>query len=71
MFIRPKSEAELDTFVPDFTIINACKVTNADYKVCLDYALIKNRKICAGTLWSSLDTLTLLCTFAHIQGPPQ
>jgi hypothetical protein len=33
MFIRPKSEAEVDDFVPDFTIINACKVTNPDYKV--------------------------------------
>lgn len=33
MFIRPKSEAEIDDFVPDFTIINACKVTNPDYKV--------------------------------------
>lgn len=33
MFIRPASEAELVDFKPDYTIINACKVTNEDYKV--------------------------------------
>ena len=33
MFIRPESEAEVADFVPDFTIINACKVVNDDYKV--------------------------------------
>lgn len=34
MFIRPESEAEVAGFSPDFTIINACKVVNDDYKVC-------------------------------------
>lgn len=33
MFIRPDSEAETAGFQPDFTIINACKVVNDDYKV--------------------------------------
>ena len=33
MFIRPESEAEVADFAPDFTIINACKVVNDDYKV--------------------------------------
>lgn len=33
MFIRPKDEAEVANFKPDFTIINACKVVNDDYKV--------------------------------------
>ncbi|CAN0162722.1 unnamed protein product [Pylaiella littoralis] len=32
MFIRPDSEAETAGFQPDFTIINACKVVNDDYK---------------------------------------
>ena len=32
MFIRPQSREEIENFVPDFTIINACKVTNPDYK---------------------------------------
>lgn len=32
MFIRPASKAETAGFEPDFTIINACKVVNADYK---------------------------------------
>ena len=31
MFIRPKPE-DLKSFTPDFTIINACKVTNPDWK---------------------------------------
>lgn len=33
MFIRPESEEEVADFAPDFTIINACKVVNDDYKV--------------------------------------
>lgn len=33
MFIRPESEAEVADFAPDFTVINACKVVNEDYKV--------------------------------------
>lgn len=32
MFIRPESEDEIKNFVPDFTIINACRVTNPDWK---------------------------------------
>lgn len=32
MFIRPESREELENFEPDFTIINACKCTNEDYK---------------------------------------
>jgi len=32
MFIRPKTTEELKGFQPDFTVINACKVTNPDWK---------------------------------------
>lgn len=32
MFIRPQTKEEVENFEPDFTIINACKVTNEDYK---------------------------------------
>ncbi|CAN0063027.1 unnamed protein product [Ectocarpus sp. 4 AP-2014] len=32
MFIRPETEEETAGFKPDFTIINACKVVNDDYK---------------------------------------
>lgn len=32
MFLRPESEAELDAFEPDFTIINACEVSNEDWE---------------------------------------
>jgi ATP-dependent phosphoenolpyruvate carboxykinase len=32
MFIRPKSLEEVKGFKPDYTIINACKVTNDDYE---------------------------------------
>jgi len=32
MFIRPKDSSEIDNFVPDFTIINGCRVTYPDYK---------------------------------------
>ncbi|RLN74843.1 hypothetical protein BBJ28_00018491 [Nothophytophthora sp. Chile5] len=32
MFLRPQSKEELEKFKPDFTIVNACKVTNKDYK---------------------------------------
>lgn len=32
MFIRPQTREEIDNFVPDFTIINACRVTNPDWK---------------------------------------
>jgi len=56
MFIRPKSEAEIENFVPDFTIINACKVTNPDYKsenlhsdVFVGFNIEKNVGIIGGT----------------------
>ena len=32
MFIRPKSHKEIEGFAPEFTIINACKVADADWK---------------------------------------
>ncbi|CAI5735141.1 unnamed protein product [Peronospora destructor] len=32
MFLRPQSKEEIADFEPDFTIVNACKVTNKDYK---------------------------------------
>ncbi|ETV79595.1 phosphoenolpyruvate carboxykinase (ATP) [Aphanomyces astaci] len=32
MFIRAQTKEEVENFQPDFTIINACKVTDADYK---------------------------------------
>lgn len=32
MFIRPETAEEVRNFAPDFTIINACKVTNPDWK---------------------------------------
>ncbi|CAM9379318.1 unnamed protein product [Ascophyllum nodosum] len=32
MFIRPKNDEEVADFDPEFTIINACKVVNPDYK---------------------------------------
>lgn len=32
MFIRPTTKEEVENFEPDFTVINACKVTNEDYK---------------------------------------
>nr|CCA24587.1 unnamed protein product [Albugo laibachii Nc14] len=32
MFIRPSDKSEIDTFEPDFTIINACHINNPDYK---------------------------------------
>ena len=32
MFIRPKTTEEIKDFNPDYTIINACKVVNKDYK---------------------------------------
>ncbi|KAI9917885.1 hypothetical protein PsorP6_012531 [Peronosclerospora sorghi] len=32
MFLRPETKEEIANFKPDFTIINACKVTNKDYK---------------------------------------
>lgn len=32
MFIRPKTKKELEHFKPDFTILNACKVTNDTFK---------------------------------------
>ena len=56
MFIRPKSDAEIEDFVPDFTIINACKVTNPDYKaeglnsdVFVSFNVEKNVGIIGGT----------------------
>jgi ATP-dependent phosphoenolpyruvate carboxykinase len=32
MFIRPQSQEELDSFVPDFTIINSCGTSNPKWK---------------------------------------
>jgi ATP-dependent phosphoenolpyruvate carboxykinase len=32
MFIRPKSEADLDNFEPDFTVVNCCSQTNEDWE---------------------------------------
>eukprot|EP00286_Rhodomonas_abbreviata_P006158 CAMPEP_0181332146 /NCGR_PEP_ID=MMETSP1101-20121128/24917_1 /TAXON_ID=46948 /ORGANISM="Rhodomonas abbreviata, Strain Caron Lab Isolate" /LENGTH=35 /DNA_ID= /DNA_START= /DNA_END= /DNA_ORIENTATION= len=32
MFLRPTEAAEIENFEPDFTIINACKVTYPEYK---------------------------------------
>lgn len=32
MFLRPQTKDEIANFEPDFTIINACKVTNKNYK---------------------------------------
>ncbi|CEG43480.1 phosphoenolpyruvate carboxykinase [Plasmopara halstedii] len=32
MFLRPKTKDEIANFRPDFTIVNACKVTNKSYK---------------------------------------
>jgi ATP-dependent phosphoenolpyruvate carboxykinase len=32
MFLRPATAEELDGFEPEFTIINACKIENHDYK---------------------------------------
>jgi ATP-dependent phosphoenolpyruvate carboxykinase len=32
MFLRPETKEEIENFEPDFTIVNACKVTNEDYK---------------------------------------
>ncbi|KAE9335883.1 Phosphoenolpyruvate carboxykinase (ATP) [Phytophthora fragariae] len=32
MFLRPQTKEEIEGFEPDFTIVNACKVTNKDYK---------------------------------------
>lgn len=32
MFIRPKEKSEIADFKPDYTIINACKVVDDDYK---------------------------------------
>lgn len=32
MFIRPKSTKEIEGFAPEFTIINACKVVDDDWK---------------------------------------
>lgn len=40
MFIRPETEEEVANFVPDFTVINACKIVNEDYKVMAAAALL-------------------------------
>ncbi|EEY56657.1 phosphoenolpyruvate carboxykinase [Phytophthora infestans T30-4] len=32
MFLRPQTKEEIADFKPDFTIVNACKVTNKNYK---------------------------------------
>jgi phosphoenolpyruvate carboxykinase (ATP) len=32
MFIRPESQADLENFTPDFTVINACSETNKKWK---------------------------------------
>jgi len=56
MFIRPKTTAEVEGFSPDFTIINACKVVDEDYKrhgtnsdVFVAFNIEKNVAIIGGT----------------------
>jgi phosphoenolpyruvate carboxykinase (ATP) len=58
MFIRPESDAELRNFKPDFTVINACKVTNPDWKqqglhseVFIAFNIEKNVAIIGGTYY--------------------
>jgi ATP-dependent phosphoenolpyruvate carboxykinase len=56
MFIRPETKKEVENFKPDFTIINACKVTNKDFKkqglnsdVFVGFNIEKNVAIIGGT----------------------
>eukprot|EP01134_Creolimax_fragrantissima_P005436 CFRG5436T1 len=56
MFIRPADGADLSDFKPDFTIVNACKVTNDDFKednlnseVFVSFNIEKNVGIIGGT----------------------
>ncbi|CAK4083747.1 unnamed protein product [Aphanomyces euteiches] len=56
MFIRAKTKEEVENFQPDFTIINACKITDEDYKkhglnseVFVGFNIEKNVAIIGGT----------------------
>eukprot|EP00515_Schizochytrium_aggregatum_P007316 CAMPEP_0202070154 /NCGR_PEP_ID=MMETSP0964-20121228/980_1 /ASSEMBLY_ACC=CAM_ASM_000500 /TAXON_ID=4773 /ORGANISM="Schizochytrium aggregatum, Strain ATCC28209" /LENGTH=564 /DNA_ID=CAMNT_0048636999 /DNA_START=35 /DNA_END=1729 /DNA_ORIENTATION=- len=56
MFLRPKSKDEIANFAPDFTIINACKVVDDDYKrhntnseVFVAFNIEKNVAVIGGT----------------------
>mmetsp|Transcript_15411 Transcript_15411/g.22897 ORF Transcript_15411/g.22897 Transcript_15411/m.22897 type:complete len:571 (+) Transcript_15411:137-1849(+) len=56
MFIRPKSKEEIADFKPEFTIINACKVVDDDYKkhgtnseVFVAFNIEKNVAVIGGT----------------------
>ncbi|DBA01860.1 TPA: hypothetical protein N0F65_006008 [Lagenidium giganteum] len=56
MFIRPETREEIENFKPDFTIVNACKVTNEDYKkmglnsdVFVAFNIEKNVAVIGGT----------------------
>ncbi|KAF0683929.1 Aste57867_24010 [Aphanomyces stellatus] len=56
MFIRAKTKEEVENFEPEFTIINACKVTDEDYKkhglnseVFVGFNIEKNVAIIGGT----------------------
>ena len=58
MFIRAKTEDEVKDFKPDFTIINACKVTNPDWKkqglnsdVFIAFNIEKNVAVIGGTYY--------------------
>ncbi|CAH0513520.1 unnamed protein product [Peronospora belbahrii] len=56
MFLRPTSKEEITDFKPDFTIVNACKVTNKEYKkhglnseVFVAFNIEKNVAVIGGT----------------------
>ncbi|TYZ62659.1 hypothetical protein PybrP1_002838 [[Pythium] brassicae (nom. inval.)] len=56
MFLRPETKEEIANFEPDFTIVNACKVTNEDYKkhglnseVFVAFNIEKNVAVIGGT----------------------
>ncbi|GLD95547.1 hypothetical protein PINS_up020709 [Pythium insidiosum] len=56
MFIRPKTKEEIEGFEPDFTIVNACRVKNEDYKkhglnsdVFVAFNIEKNVAVIGGT----------------------
>uniref|UniRef100_K3XBX7 phosphoenolpyruvate carboxykinase (ATP) n=1 Tax=Globisporangium ultimum (strain ATCC 200006 / CBS 805.95 / DAOM BR144) TaxID=431595 RepID=K3XBX7_GLOUD len=56
MFLRPETKEEIENFEPDFTIVNACKVTNEDYKehglnseVFVAFNIEKNVAVIGGT----------------------
>lgn len=58
MFLRPKSADEIKDFVPDFTIINGCKVVNDEWKedglnseVFVSFNLEQSKAIIGGTFY--------------------